>query len=187
MTPRSLFAIIIKIIGIYLVIEAFVFIPQLVAMIGQYRRMMTESSQSDFLDAGFFIVFALGTYFLILRYCLFKTDWVIDKLHLDRGFSEEKFEINIHRSTILKIAVIVIGAVMVIDSLPLLCKQLFSYINMSRGGTTFGQNPSSGWMVYYFVKFAVGFCLVSANRPIVNFIELKRKGPATKAAEATEE
>ena len=29
MTPRSLFAIIIKIIGIYLVIEAFVFIPQL--------------------------------------------------------------------------------------------------------------------------------------------------------------
>jgi hypothetical protein len=187
MTPRSLFAIIIKIIGIYLVFEAIIYLPQLVAMIGQYWRMMTESSQSDFLDAGFFIVFALGTYFLILRYSLFKTDWVIDKLHLDRGFSEERFEINIHRSTILKIAVIVIGAVMVIDGLPMLCKQLFTYINMSRSGANFGQNPSSGWMIYYFVKFAVGFCLISANRPIVNFIELKRKGPTVKPAEIPEE
>jgi len=187
MTPRSLFAIIIKIIGIYLVIEAFVFLPQLIATIGQYRRMMTESSQSDFLDAGFFIIFALGSYFLILRYCLFKTDWIIDKLRLDRGFSEEKFEINIHRSTVLKIAVIVIGAVMVIDSLPLLCKQLFSYVNMSRTGATFGQNPTSGWMIYYFVKFAAGFSLMSANRPIVNYIERKRKGPTIKAAETAEE
>jgi len=187
MTPRSLFAVIIKIIGIYLVFEAIIYLPQLVAMIGQYWRMMTGSSQSDFLDAGFFIVFALGTYFLILRYSLFKTDWVIDKLRLDKGFSEEKFEINIHRSTILKIAVIVIGAMMVIDSLPLLCKQLFSYINMSRTGASFGQNPTSGWMIYYFVKFAAGFCLVSANRPIVNFIELKRKGPAVNSTEATEE
>ncbi len=187
MTPRSLFTIIIKIIGIYLVIEAVVFLPQLVAMIGQYRRMMTESSQSDFLSAGFFIIFALGTYFLILRYCLFKTDWIIDKLHLEKGFAEKRFEINIHRSTVLKIAVIVIGAVMVIDSLPLLCKQLFSYINMSKIGASFGENPTSGWMIYYFVKFAVGFSLVSANRPIVNYIERKRKGPIVKPTEAAEE
>jgi hypothetical protein len=187
MTPRDLFAIIIKIIGIYLVIEAFVFLPQLISTIFQYRRMMTESSQADFLDGGFFMVFALGTYFLILRYCLFKTDWIIDKLHLDRGFSEEKFEINIHRSTVLKIAVIVIGAVMVIDSLPLLCKQLFSYIQMSRIGTSFNQNPTSGWMIYYFLKFSIGFSLMSASRPIVNYIERKRKGPAVKTAETTEE
>ena len=42
-------------------------------------------------------------------------------------------------------------------------------------------------MIYYFLKFFIGFSLMSANRPIVNFIELKRKGPSIKPAETTEE
>jgi hypothetical protein len=185
MTPRSLFAIILKIIGLYLIIEAFVFLPQLVSTLYQYGRMMMESPRSEILEIGFYIVLSLGIYILALRLCLFKTDWLIDKLHLDKGFSEEKLELNIHRSNVLKIAVIVIGAVMVIDSLPLLCKQTISYLQMSHTYTRFIDNRSTGWMVYYFVKFVAGFCLVSANRPIVNYIELKRKGPATKTAEST--
>jgi hypothetical protein len=176
MTPRSFFSILIKIIGIYLVIEAMAFLPQLISTTYQYGRMMNDSSQQDILGAGFFLLLAVGTYLIILRYCLFKTDWLVEKLHLDRGFSEEKFELNIHRSTILKIAIFVIGGVMIIDSLPLLCKQVYSYVQMVRIDPSFKETQSSGWMIYYFVKFSVGFCLISANRPIVNFIELKRKG-----------
>jgi hypothetical protein len=179
MTPRSLFVILIKIIGIYLIIEAIAFLPQLISTMYMYGRQMSESSLQDTLESGFFILLAVGTYLLILRYCLFKTDWIIDKLHLDRGFTEEKFEINIHRSTVLKIAVIVIGGVMVVDSLPLLCKQVFSYIQMSKINTSFKEIQSSGWITYYFVKFFVGFSLISASRLIVNFIERKRKEPAT--------
>jgi hypothetical protein len=177
MTPRSLFAIIIKIIGIYLVFEAMAFLPQLISTIYQYGRMMNESSQQDMLGTGFFLLLAVGTYLIILRYCLFKTDWLIDKLHLDRGFTEEKFEINIHRSTVLKIAVIVIGSLMIIDSLPLLCKQAFSYTQMNRFDIGVKQNPASPWLAYYFVKFCLGFSLVSTNRMVVNFIERKRKDP----------
>jgi hypothetical protein len=178
MTPRSLFAIIIKIIGIYLVIETAVLLPELVSTIYQYGRIVTEGFQQDILGTGFFILFAISVYFTILRYCLFKTDWIIDKLHLDHGFTEEKLEINIHRSTVLKIAVVVIGAVLVIDSLPLLCKQAFSYFQMSSFETGFKENRASGWLIYYFLKFSVGFAMISASRPIVNLIELKRKGPA---------
>jgi len=183
MTPRDLFTVILKIVSIYLIVEGFVLLPQMFFAIYQYGRMMADSSQVDILEAGFFIVLAIGIYILVLRFCLFRTDWLVDKLRLDKGFSEEKFEINIHRSTILKIAVIVIGAIMVIDSLPLLCKQTVSYIQMSHSYTQFIDNRSSGWMVYYFVKFVVGFCLVSASRPIVNLIELKRKKPAPQPKE----
>jgi len=177
MSPRSLFTIIIKIIGIYLIIEAIIFLPTFIAPMYQYIQDMSRTPQKDLLTAVFYVLLALGVYLLILRYCLFKTDWLIDKLHLDRGFTEEKFEINIHRSTVLKIAVIVIGSLMIIDSLPLLCKQAFSYTQMNRFDIGVKQNPASPWLAYYFVKFCLGFSLVSTNRMVVNFIERKRKDP----------
>ena len=43
---------------------------------------------------------------IALRLCLFRPDIIIDKLALDKGFTEERFEINIHRSTVLTLAVI---------------------------------------------------------------------------------
>ncbi|HEY4195329.1 MAG TPA: hypothetical protein VGM63_07325 [Mucilaginibacter sp.] len=179
MTPRSLFVIIVKIIGIYLIVSAATIIPQWTITIYDFAPQFGKDNAQSFLSAAFFLLLTAVFYILILRYCFFKTDWIIDKLHLDKGFSEEKFEINIHRSTVLKIAVIVIGGVMAIDSLPLFCKQVFSYIQMSRINSGFKEMQSSGWIVFYLVKFFVGFSLINANRPIVNFIDRKRKGPVT--------
>ena len=183
MTPRSLFVIIIKVIAIYLIIDSLSFIPQLLSSLffvfqsSHYPGGSTDSVAAPLL----LLIVIIGFYVFFFRLCLFKTDWIIDKLRLDKGFSEEKFEINIHRSTVLKIAVIVIGAVMVIDSLPLLCKQTISYLQMSHTYMRFTDNRESGWMIYYFLKFFIGFSLMSANRPIVNYIERKRKGPAVSA------
>jgi hypothetical protein len=188
MTPRSLFAIIIKVIAIYLIVASLSFIPQLLSTLMMlFQPGMSAPRGEEILTSILIIILIVGFYIFFLRLCLFKTDWIIDKLRLSEGFSEEKFELNIHRSTVLKISVIVIGAVMLTDSLPMLCKQVISYIQMSRAYMSFSQNHESGWMIYYFVKFFIGFSLISANRPIVNYIERKRKGPAIKPAETTEE
>jgi hypothetical protein len=96
---------------------------------------------------------------------------------LDKGFTEEKFEIKTHRSTILKIAIIVIGAVITIDTLPIFCKQLFSYIQMDSRTSRFKDNPSSGWLIYDIVKLFIGLFLMTASRLVVNLIELKRREP----------
>ena len=47
---------------------------------------------------------------IALRLCLFRPDIIIDKLALDKGFTEERFEINIHRFTFLTLAIILTGA-----------------------------------------------------------------------------
>jgi hypothetical protein len=178
MTPRSLFSIIIKIIGIYLVLSAFVLIPQLVASLFSVGRQSGINDSGDFLTLGFFLVFAVGFFAMILRYCIFKTDWLIDKLQLDKGFEEEKFELNIHRSTVLRIAVIVIGAVMIVDYLPSFCKTIFSYVQMGNVARGFKDNPNSGWIIVDIVRLFIGFFMITSSRLIVNFIELRRKKPA---------
>ncbi|HWD87026.1 MAG TPA: hypothetical protein VG367_02795 [Mucilaginibacter sp.] len=180
MTPRDFFALILKIIGLYLIIGAFVSIPQVVASLLYSYKSAAGASVGEILEICFYVLFGLSFYIWFLYLCLFRTDWIINKLQLDQGFSEERFELNIHRSTVLKIAVIVIGAVLIIDNLPMLCKQLYSFIPSSEPRRVFSESPSPGWTVYYFVKFFIGFSLISANRPIVNYIERKRKGPARK-------
>jgi len=178
MTPRSLFAIIIKIIGIYLLIGSFVTIPQMITAVLSFRAQVSYAGPGDLFALAFFILITAAIYIGIMRYCLFKTEWLIDKLHLDKGFDEEKLEINIHRSTVLKIAVIVIGAVMVIDSLPALCKEVFVYSQMSAPNRGFNENPSSKYMIVDIVKLFIGFFLMTNSRLVVNFIERKRREPS---------
>jgi len=180
MTPRSFFAIIIKIIGIYLLTGAIIAIPQIVASIYSYRYTISYPSAQDIFWICFFVLFSISFFLFVLYYCLFKTEWIIDKLRLDQNFTEEKFDINLHRSTILKIAVIVIGAVMIIDSLPILCQNLLTYFQTTSASISFKENRASTGLIFAFGKFCIGFSLISASRPIVNFIELKRKEPVIK-------
>ncbi len=135
------------------------------------------SVSDDFINLALTIGLLLLTIFilfLILRYCVFRTDLIIDKLHLDKNFPEEKFELNIHRSTVLTIAVIVIGGLVLIDSVPELCRHIFSYAQEKN--MRFIENPDGGWMIFYAVKTLIGFFMVTSSRLIVNFIEQKRKG-----------
>ncbi|MFI5161732.1 MAG: hypothetical protein ACHQHN_10675 [Sphingobacteriales bacterium] len=187
MTPRSLFAVILKSIGLYLIIGAFVSIPQMAMSLLAYKDLVREGHADEILELFAYVLIGISFYIWFLYLCLFRTDWIINKLRLDQNFDEERLEINIHRSTVLKIAVIVIGAILIMDNLPLLCKNLYAFFPPNEPHLVFGNNPSKGWTVYYFAKFFIGFSLISANRPIVNYIERKRKGPTIKPAETTEE
>jgi hypothetical protein len=176
MTPRSLWLIIIKIIGIYLIISGATYIPQFGIAMYEFSRDFRNESLPNLIEASSFITSIMLFYILIIRYCLVKTDWLIDKLGLERGFIEEKFELNIHRSTALKIAVIVTGALIIMDALPPLCKNIFTFWQFTSSDKGFKENPTSGWIIFYIVKFFVGFFMVTTSRLVVNFIERKRKG-----------
>jgi len=178
MTPRTLFAIIIKTISLYLLIGSFLAIPQ---FLGSTLYLFQQSSTGS----GFMInitvslvllLLILGVYFAFFRLCFFKTNWIIDKLRLDQGFDDEIIGINLHRSTLLKIIITITGALIVADSLPYIFKYLISYFQESkinyRGSA---QISSTGWMIYYFVKFMFGLFFLTCSRIVVNFIELKRK------------
>src|SRR5258708_1107129 len=179
MSPRSFWMILIRIIGVYLIFESlYVIVPFITGVFYIFK----ENTGGAFFEAFLGIVIVLGIYFLVLRYCIFRTELIIDKFQLDKGFIEEKN----HSSTVLRIAIIVIGTVIVIDSLPLFCKQAFSYSQLGGPDRGFKENPASGWIIFYLVKLFVGFFMMTSSRLIVNFIERKRKDTIT-VQQSTEE
>lgn len=171
MTPRSLFNIILKVLGIFFIKDILATIPQLFSV----ALYLTKTNSIDeAIWTLLFTLLVLSIYCLASYYLIFKTELIIEKLKLENGFNQDTIPLNIHRSTILSISIIVIGGLIVADEIPDFCQKLFAYFQERR--MTYGQtNPSISYSVLAGVKIVVGLLLISKQRQIVNFIERQRQ------------
>jgi hypothetical protein len=174
MSPRSFWSIVIKLFSIYLFIQSVTLLPQLLATIPFYISHGFNNNDGSIFNIGVSVII-ITIYVLLLWYCIFKTDQVIDMLKLDKGFSDQRFEFNMHRSTVLKIAIMVTGGLILMDSIPLLCRNIFVYFQLDDKFMTFKQNPNSSYVVLFFVKSVIGYFMLTSSRIIVNLIERKRR------------
>jgi len=170
MTIRTFWTIILKILGIYLVLDSFKVIPQFISTLYTFASD-PDQTRLVFIWTFVYLMSTVGQYVFILWLFVFKTAWLIDKLHLEKGFSEERIEFNIPRSTVLSIAIILIGGLMFVDSLPQFCNQTFSYFQQQN---MYRQNPNSGWIIFHLVKTTIGYLLMTNSQFIVNFIDRKK-------------
>lgn len=171
MTLRTLFNIILKILGVFFIRDFLATIPQLLSVILYLTKSDTVTEAIWTLFTTLLILFVYG---LVSYYLVFKTNLIIDKLKLDKGFDVETIPLNIHRSTILSISIIVIGGLLVADEIPNLCRQLFSYFQEHR--MTYGQtNSTISYSIVSGTKIIIGLFLMAGQRQIVNLIERQRK------------
>lgn len=171
MTIRSLFSIILKILGIFFIKDILAAVPQLIAI---FPFLSQRDAGSEAVWTLISTILVLLVYFLVSYILIFKSEMIIDRLKLDQGFNKDTIELNTHRSTILSISIIVIGGLMVADEIPNLCRHLFAYFQEKR--MTYGQtNPSISYSVLAAAKILIGVLLIRNQRQIVNYIEYKRK------------
>lgn len=164
MTIRTFWTIFIKILGIWLLLSSLTVVPQFLSTL--YYVDPNEAAQNIALTIAL-ILLTIGFYVLVLLLFVFKTAWLIDKLHLDKGFEEEKIDLNIQLSTVLTVAIIVFGGIMFIDSLPQLCRQTFAFFQQK---SIFRKNPTSGWIIFYLVKTILSYLLMTNSKQVVAFI-----------------
>jgi hypothetical protein len=182
MTLKTFWTIFLKIFGIYLIWQVLIILPSFFStliFIGGEDKISLFTTLSA-------IIFIISFFVLIVRYSIFKTDRVIEKLHLEKGFPDEKLEINIHRSSLLTIATIVLGGLMIADGLPLLIYNTFYYIQRSDALIKFSDNRVTPYLVSNLLKVLLGYFMVSDSRLIVNFVERKRKKNVVNADDVTE-
>jgi hypothetical protein len=121
-----------------------------------------------------FTIAIIAVYTLASYYLIFRTGLLIDKLKLEQGFDQETIPLNIHQSTILSISIIVVGALIIAESIPALCRQLFAYYQEKR--LAFGAtNPSLSYSIAEGVKILIGLLLIGNQRQIVNLIEYMQR------------
>jgi hypothetical protein len=172
MTPRSLFNIVLKIIGILFIRNILDTIPQFILNI---VGLMQFDSSGQGIWMPIFTILSCAVYVCAAYYFIFRTNYVIDKLKLDKNFSEENFPLNIHRSTVLSIAIIIIGGLLIADSIPLLCRYVYVYFQIRSTGGVFSKTPDFTFAIVYTTKLLIGLIIMGNHQLIVNYIERKRK------------
>jgi hypothetical protein len=171
MTLRSLFNIILKIFGILFIKDFLLLLPGLLTAV--FFLDATDSLRVNFgiLASSLLTLLILGTLAYLL---IFRTGLITNKLKLDKGFDVETIPLNIHRSTVLSISLIVIGGYIAANEIPNLIKQLYFYFQYKRTGYN-EYHQSLSYFILSAVKIIIGFLLIKKQRLLVNLIERKRK------------
>ena len=172
MTPKSLFNIILKILGIFFIKDILVSISQIVSAIPIF--ISSNSSSSDTLWMLLSAIITLIIYSFIAFLLIAKSELIINWLKLDKGFDQQSIPLNIHRSTILSISLLVLGGVVLIEEIPKLCQQVIAYFQIKRSSLGM-MEPSISYSVVAGVKIMIALILIIYQRHFVNFIEVRRK------------
>lgn len=169
MTIRTFWTLLLKILGIWLILSGLTVIPQFINVFAFFRG----NHQGNFIEVIYIIgsmLLTVGIYFVILKLLVFNSNWIIDKLKLDKGFQEENINLSITLKTVLTIATIVIGALIFVDALPLLCKQIFTFIQQK---SVFKEDPQFSWIIFYSVKTLLGYLIMTNSKSVIDFINKK--------------
>ncbi|MFI5133766.1 MAG: hypothetical protein ACHQEB_05490 [Chitinophagales bacterium] len=172
MTPRSLFNIILKIIGIFFILKVLEAISQLLIFVIFLSKSDLDNRAILVLVTTIVVLLAYG----IASYLLvFKTGLIIDILKLEKGFNQETIPLNLHRSSILSISIIVVGGFLIATEIPNISQHLYTYFQR-RHYLSYDQiEPSLLYIITSGAKIIVGILLITGQRRIVNFIEVRRK------------
>lgn len=167
MTKRDFFRLIIKLFGLYsMILTLFTFLPSNISNVLIYK----EEIWFVFIILGS-ILLAIAL-FLIL---LFKTDFIIDKLGLDKGFDDDKIILGEFKNEqIFKFAIILIGGFLILDYFP---NVLFEMINIFK--TKSSSNSIYGYEVDYFnfivgiINIMIGLIFITNYKHISSFLDKK--------------
>ena len=126
---------------------------------------------------GIYLFVLVCIFWLLVYATLIKPEWTIDTLKLESGIIEEKLNINMHRSSILAIVIMIIGGITLTDTLPALCRDSFFIIQESHAFTSIKDAPTISTIVFNLIKIAFAIFMLTSPRVIVNYIEKKRRQP----------
>jgi hypothetical protein len=170
MTIRTFWILFLKIIGIYFVLGSIEVVAQFFS--ATYYLFVTESTET-IIKSGVYVSMAaiFFTYILVLFFFVIKPNLIIDTLKLDKGFDEEKIVLKNNSSSILRIAVILIGGLMFVDSFPSLCRSVFAFFQQE---SLFRNYPKAAWIIFDLLKTIIAYLLLTNSKLIVKIIEKQK-------------
>lgn len=118
----------------------------------------------------FFAVFVI-LLLLIVHFLFMKPKKLVDKLKLDTGFEEERFELNLSKSTILRISIIVIGGIVLLYEIPHLMQEIFFFWQATQ--IRWIEDPQTRYLIYSSVIIVMSYFLIYYNKEIVAYKEKK--------------
>jgi hypothetical protein len=116
------------------------------------------------------IAVAFGLFLLVLRYMVLQPTILIERFKLTSHFEEESLQISSDKTSMIQIALIILGGLTLLDGIPGFAR---TFISMMRDELFFNESPHLPDLIQNFVRMVIGFLLVSRSQGIAKWIEQK--------------
>lgn len=164
MSPKSLFLIVLKVLGLVFVRELIQSIVQIITVV---QFMGGNSGEETIRTLTYYLVF-ITIYTFAIRMLLFRTNWVLDKLKLDQGFDEQSLGITISFQDVLQATILVIAGLMLCEEIPALGRHIYTYKRQSE--LNYGTADSS-YVIGSVCKIILALLLIGERGRILAFID----------------
>jgi hypothetical protein len=167
MTPHSFFTVLLKITGLLFIKELIVGFFQMLGL------LFNPAYGSSPLLPALALIFVVAVYLLLIWFFLFRTEFIIRKLSLDKHFQQESFDLNIKMASFLNVATIVLGGILLIDAVPSFIREIF-YMLQQPNGEVFFRSSSSLPVIYSFTEILIALVLISGHNRIAGWVQKKK-------------
>lgn len=164
MEIKTFWTIILKGIGLWLLIEALYFVPQMGSI---FFMINHNDGWADYVVVWFISILVFLIYILIVRLFLFKSDWMLRFLKLENNFTTEKIDITVSTKTVLRIIIVMTGALILVDAFPNLIRNIYEFLRQKELIKDYSE---TSWLFYYFIKSLFGYLMMTNSRFIEKFI-----------------
>ncbi|MGQ7947567.1 hypothetical protein [Flavobacterium sp. WC2509] len=164
MLIKTFWKILIKIIGLWILFGCISLIPQFFSTLSFTDGLLDVK---NLIPIWLMLFGSILAYAFVIRLFLFKTDWIIEKLKLEKNFTEERIDIKISSTEILTISIIIIGGLIIVESLPLFFSRLIDFFQQK---SQLKEYHETSWLVYYFFKLIIGYLLVTNGKNIAKYL-----------------
>ena len=160
MSVKSFWLLVLKLIGIYLSLSFFEFCVFIFSQLINFR-------ENDFLLIGaYFGAFVL--YFSVIYCFLFKTSTLIKWFRLEKDFDTNTISCEFSTTSIIRLAVIIVGGLMFIDNFVSLISNLMTFFQQEM---VFKNYSKSQLLLFVFIKTVIGYLLITNNAFVTRLIE----------------
>ncbi|HEX2847015.1 MAG TPA: hypothetical protein VHN59_10740 [Chitinophagaceae bacterium] len=105
---------------------------------------------------------------------IFKTEVLIDKFGLDKGFAEPSFQFKIDVSSILQMALIITATIILVWEIPSLGKNIFYVWQQSRMGFLNPEGANWSPIIISVIRIILALLLIGERKRILSLLENKR-------------
>ena len=169
MSMRNFWLICLKTLGMWLIINLFISLPN---MIYNLITLFTTPDSGMNVTIGITnAVFVSVIYLLIFQFLILRSHQTIDFLKLDKVFEGIRIHLAIPYEKLLKIVIILIGAVLLIDAIPNLVENIYSFID---DDPFFGQTLKTINIVIYSTLTIMSLLIMTNPNMIRRYITKKQ-------------
>ena len=171
MTVKTLFAIILKLIGLWILVNCFANLLQVVLEAFAFATTRdSNNNTANVANLSIAIVLYYFSQFAIIYLFLVKTNWLITTLRLTENFESDTIHISLNAITILQIALIIMGSWLFVTSITEFCNQVYSNYQYKPIVNSFANNFI---LITNFIKAVAAVVLITNSKWVANILHNK--------------